>query len=994
MSGVPCCFYCVPEEVVEGNSSAGHRLCPQGHYCPAGTGRNWTACPAGTFGARRGLEMESDCTDCPGGFYCEGVNLTAPTAECDPGYYCVSKVNKPNPTPTNASVCDLEGEHTGIGGICPPGYSCPGGSEWPNGCIPGTYQDQEGQDTCKSCPEGYYCGSNFTTYADTICPSGSYCPLETEYDIQYPCPEGSFNNLTGAHDNTWCVDCTPGMYCEGQGNSYPTDYCDEGWFCSGGANETHPSAPYGGYCVAGEYCPRGSSAPLLCDPGQYCDVDRMASPRGDCSAGYYCINGSTTATPTGMGGNKCSPGHYCVEGSSYEEPCPPGTYQPSQKAKNVTYCLDCLSGRYCNSSGLAQPEGLCSPGFYCPPAQTVPTPNDYICPVGHFCIEGSMDKQPCNSGTYQDEIGQWECKECPAGFYCDNSATPVVNYTAFVCPSGHYCPNGTRFDNEHACPIGTFNNITGLTAEEECSPCLGGYYCGQPGLVYPITPCSPGYYCRRSAEGAAPDQLGDANICPVGHYCPEGTTEPITCPAGTFSNDTGLHNVTECEPCTPGFYCDADGLIEPTAPCSAGFYCPAASTSSEQIICPPGKYCPLQTSVPYNCPNGTFSNNTRLEAAGDCTLCNEGWYCQTEGLTEPEGLCTPGYYCPTGSNNPTPYDCPIGLHCPEGSPAPFACASGRFTNRTRRSVCEICPPGYYCLPENETLSNPDLKAGYDDCPEGYYCPQGTGLDWQPCPAGTFSDQKTLFKITQCTDCSGGYYCSQESQTNVTAMCSPGYWCDSGVDRPNPNTDGTNSTYNATCPLLGGHTGVGGVCPRGYKCPLGTTLPLGCSPGTYQDQEGSSDCSVCPKGHYCEANATTYLDTPCPVGHFCPEGTGRSDEFPCPAGTFNHLESQTNDSSCVLCTGGMYCQGDGNELPTANCSEGWYCIEGASSPRPTDPSIGGNCVAGEYCPGMSVYPTPCDLAITVPQPDWLLQPHSATRVITAHLAHRLTVRQTT
>ena len=38
--------------------------------------------------------------------------------------------------------------------------------------------------------------------------------------------------------------------------------------------------------------------------------------------------------------------------------------------------------------------------------------------------------------TFQDEEGQWECKECPAGFYCDNGIEPVVNYTMYECPQG------------------------------------------------------------------------------------------------------------------------------------------------------------------------------------------------------------------------------------------------------------------------------------------------------------------------------------------------------------------------------------------------------------------------------------------------------------------------------------------------------------------------------------------------------------------------------
>ena len=49
---------------------------------------------------------------------------------------------------------------------------------------------------------------------------------------------------------------------------------------------------------AGEYCPEGSSAPLDCDPGYYCDVNEMNSPRAMCAAGYYCISRATTDRPT------------------------------------------------------------------------------------------------------------------------------------------------------------------------------------------------------------------------------------------------------------------------------------------------------------------------------------------------------------------------------------------------------------------------------------------------------------------------------------------------------------------------------------------------------------------------------------------------------------------------------------------------------------------------------------------------------------------------
>ena len=45
-----------------------------------------------------------------------------------------------------------------------------------------------------------------------------------------------------------------------------------------------------------------------------------------------------------------------------------------------------------------------------------------------------------------------------------------------------------------------------------------------------------------------------------------------------------------------------------------------------------------------------------------------------------------------------------------------------------------------------------------ECPEGYFCPNGTGYDWQGCPAGTFSNAKGLKEALECTPCTGGQFC--------------------------------------------------------------------------------------------------------------------------------------------------------------------------------------------------------------------------------------------
>ena len=118
-------------------------------------------------------------------------------------------------------------------------------------------------------------------------------------------------------------------------------------------------------------------------------------------------------------------------------------------------------GTYCGQEGLPNPEGPCERGYYCPLGQNTPTPGNYTCPEGHFCLEGYGDPEPCPSGTYQNEVGRWDCKTCEEGFYCNATFGPVVHYMQTVCPEGHYCPAGTKYDVEFPCPRGTFNNRTG-----------------------------------------------------------------------------------------------------------------------------------------------------------------------------------------------------------------------------------------------------------------------------------------------------------------------------------------------------------------------------------------------------------------------------------------------------------------------------------------------------------------------------------------------------
>ena len=63
--------------------------------------------------------------------------------------------------------------------------------------------------------------------------------------------------------------------------------------------------------------------------------------------------------------------------------------------------------------------------------------------------------------------------------------------------------------------------------------------------------------------------------CPTGSYCPNGTmfATQYLCPAGTFNNKTSQSSQNSCVQCLPGYYCEGEGLNEPSGVCDPGFYC-------------------------------------------------------------------------------------------------------------------------------------------------------------------------------------------------------------------------------------------------------------------------------------------------------------------------------------------------------------------------------------------------------------------------------------
>ncbi|XP_013387786.1 multiple epidermal growth factor-like domains protein 11 [Lingula anatina] len=562
-----------------------------------------------------------------------------------------------------------------------------------------------------------------------MCPAGYFCPNNTQYATQNPCAPGSFSNNTGLAAQADCSDCTPGMYCGTAGLTEPTAQCQAGYFCNGRASTATPTdGATGDICPQGLYCPQGSSVGVncpigrygnqtglttstectLCDPGWYCPTPGLTASWGECTAGHYCELGATAASPRNeTWGYLCPVGHYCPQGIPTPTPCPQGTYQPSADGKaNVTDCLACDAGYYCQVSGSENVTNQCSPGYYCQGGANVSTPTDGvtgdICPAGHYCPLGSGSPTPCSNATYMNHTGASECYPCPAGHYCVNRDR------ADPCPQGFYCPASTGADIQ-PCPVGTYGATIMLANETDCNPCTGGFYCATPGLPAPTAACDAGFYCTSGVNISAPQDgvpyTGQGGLCPMGSDCPGGSAYPTICRVGTYTNQTGT---AACDTCPEGFFC-VNETINPEM-CPAGHYCPAGT----------------EFDVQYPCPAGTFNNDTGASNLTNCVQCSPGWYCHGTGNVVPTGQCDPGFYCPGGSYQQRPFDSGVLVNV-SGS------LQSLFSNDT-------CTPTWDCVCPSFLMTTGGV------CPIGYYCPQGSANPL-PCDGGKYCESPGLAEPT-------------------------------------------------------------------------------------------------------------------------------------------------------------------------------------------------------------------------------------------------------
>ena len=659
-----------------------NNTCPEGYYCPVNTEYALQhACPPGTYSTRPLLTTVTACLSCPPGKYCGGLAEPTFSGPCEAGFFCSGGAAESTPAKSSG--------WPQTSGPCPAGSYCVGGSFAPTPCTAGRYCDREGlAEPTGLCMAGYFCGVGESVANPNRCPPGHFCVEGTSVPV--PCPPGTYSAAEGNANVTNCRPCSGGQNCLDSGLSAPSGLCDAGYYCPHDVATVYPN-PQAYPCLAGHRCLEGIADPIPCEPGTY----QPNTGQDAClptPERYFSADGENLVL--------CEPGHYCPEGSPSPThfPCPRGTWNNGTGLSSADECTLCPNGYYCATDGLDAPSGPCSAGHFCRLGATTPSPegtedvevlwlnNVLPSPADHSCLHRDAAPSEYTEGAMQLGNLLEEHRDSSSGLYgCEVSGVhdlgPVGSWDITI----QSLP-GSDQPAFAAVVLEMAGMRIGTTPIEFYNEEHTAHEVSVVGHTLEYTFRMSTNATQRSShpvilKGRASLSTGD--VCPLGHYCPSGCAEPVSCPVGTFANETGL---SACHRCLAGRFC---GDVQMTAPgqlCQKGYYCLAGAAVANPSA---------EDGVGGPCTNGTFSDTPGATSADFCVP------------------CTAGYTCPVAASNATKVRCPAGAFCPSGSSEPLRCNNGTYRNSlggVAESDCSTCPAGYRC-PLGST--NPER------------CPQGT-----------------------------------------------------------------------------------------------------------------------------------------------------------------------------------------------------------------------------------------------------------------------------
>ncbi|GMH88338.1 hypothetical protein TrST_g13960 [Triparma strigata] len=828
-------------------------------------------------------------------------------------------------------------------------------------CSSQTYQDDQGQTSCKGCSPGKS-STNFDrgvrseedlSCVACFCMAGNICdPTETNEDNTpkcLPCEAGKYASSLGG---STCLPCRPGRY-SGQASAYCSncqsgeapndsktacDKCDFGKVSISGDADCHSCDRSRGEISgeAGKSCER-------CNPGKFAKEDNSCET---CEAGKFS-DGLKSACVA------CGAGEVSLEGQSSCTPCNPGEVPNGDSSA----CRTCSAGEYsqfefvdcesCNKPGEYSHEGaafcdIVDPGEW----PTLENDNDRFCYKDHFSLGGNDTCTKCTEGSHSEK-GSTFCRSCPPGrffvdskdeviveandgtrssltelFEMDNASTVTSAYSYFLAPeSGQFYfefkagAKAELFIGKNETAKEGIVDIEIATSEYRRSDAIdldeGEFYF----LQLQLASDSPDTSLFHFSVGAILPNSEMLTPIRVYQYL-SGRQHCEKC-------EIGKHSLTGREPgsCTS---CDsAKGFIAPRKGMSNCEYCGVGKYASENVckVCSAGTYSLGGSSCKFclpneysgedgasfcsHCPGGKIVN----EANTGCDNCTAGQRSSPGDMKCSN--CNPGYYSSTEGASSCTF-CEGGKYSEvEGNSNCTVCEAGRYSNN-RRTGCSPCPGGTF---SQEGASSCTV------CSAGYFCPE-EATETRSCPAGKYSGSGS----SSCSDCQFGYVASNEtsssctfcgagtyadSTTNVCIDCEPSKYSIGGTQSCSPCTMNTYSSKarSASCSF----------CQAGKIVSLNGAGCVACSKGSVSSL-GDFECRTCKKGEYSGEGSTCNL---CDAGKISDDASAICTE--CEAGKY----SNDNRTACIGCNPGSYAP-KGHSSCTA-CGGGTYCEAQSGAP---------------------------------------------------------------
>ena len=681
---------------------------------------------------------------CPAGKYCPNEHTTTPIT-CPVGTYCAAGADTPTLCPAGTTTYKLDNNRivyidtqteAAACKKCPKNTYAPAAGSTECLPCPNGQWSNEGATSCSGCPAGEFFDTQ--TQKCTKCKVGTYQDTTGAVDACKPCPDGQYQNQEGQSS---CKDCPD--------NSRVPARDADGKIKDAHGIEIEPTSISACRCVGGyglhvlgrnaqgarNPVPQGTALTsiVLTESNRTCQIadNDEYSPMDDniiypCRKNSHTWYGKGSANPTEC---VCDNGYYFdLNENNYDNQC--------KNDKCAVYSFRTEKGAPENERGNGN-NPMVQLGFPSdwPVVKRNAKVSYYECPSytytdGKTTAYESGCLSPKNNPAYANThiIKADRCGVVACSTIRPNTV-PDDTYTACVCKPGY-----TLVGNEcKPCAVGTFKPIKG---NQECTPCNSENVkphsttqgTGSTSQLQCL--CDLGYelvngVCRpckgdvNGDTGTYKDFVGD-EACPAcsrtvrqhSTTLQDGSTSPNQCLCvkgykyvqSSFRGGKISEVVYKCEPCEVNKYKDVVSNATTCTPCPSSASPKwqshtngqTARTSINECLCPWPYWVKNPNNPPF-CICGLTCDDPNMSPNFECNQCK----CDLTCANAPSGkaiLNCKYANCPTGQY-PDPNDCHrciqkgCGQYVIPGEASPRACGANQYNTPTD-NVCHTVDAGY------------------------------------------------------------------------------------------------------------------------------------------------------------------------------------------------------------------------------------------------------------------------------------------------------------